>query len=68
MQRFKEGLRAKDKGEILILDNGAEWQQVAISNADAEFLEQRKFSVDEVARMFNLDKIWLQNSGTGGEI
>lgn len=67
VQRFKEGLRAKDKGEILILDNGAEWQQVAISNADAEFLEQRKFSVDEVARMFNLDKIWLQNSGTGAK-
>lgn len=67
IQRFKDGLKRKEKGDILILDSGAEWQQIAVNNADAEFLEQRKFSVDEIARMFNLDKIWLQNSGTGAK-
>ena len=67
LQRLKDGLKQHEKGDLIILEQGLEFQQVALSNADAEFLEQRRFSVDEIARIFNLDKIWLQNSGTGAK-
>lgn len=66
-KKFKTSLNERQSGEVLVLEGGANWKQVSMSNADAEFIEQRKFSVDEVARIFNLDKIWLQNSGTGAK-
>lgn len=66
-RKFKSSLQERKQGETLILEGGAKWEQVSMSNADAEFIESRKFTVDEVARIFNLDKIWLQNSGTGAK-
>lgn len=66
-KKFKSSLNERKQGETLVLEGGAKWSQVSMSNADAEFIESRKFTVDEVARIFNLDKIWLQNSGTGAK-
>jgi HK97 family phage portal protein len=37
-----------------VFDDGAEWQQVSMSNDDAQFLETRKFSVTEIARWFGV--------------
>lgn len=67
LMRFKERMNAREKGGLLMLEKGMTMKTVSVSNADMEFIENRKFSVDEVARMFNLDKIWLQNSGTGAK-
>ncbi len=39
---------------VAILEEGTTWQAVAMSSRDAQFLEQRRFSVEEVARMFRL--------------
>ncbi|MBD1388433.1 phage portal protein [Neiella sp. HB171785] len=64
-QKFRESLSKRTSGDTLILEGGGSWKSIALSNVDAEFLESRRFSVDEVARMFNLDKIWLQNSQHG---
>jgi HK97 family phage portal protein len=67
LARLMEQMRAREKGDVLILERGMSLKSIGMTNADAEFIEQRKFSVDEIARMFNLDKIWLQNSGTGAK-
>ena len=39
---------------VAILEEGTTWQAVAMSSRDAQFLEQRRFGVEEVARMFRL--------------
>lgn len=37
-----------------VLDAGAEWQQIGIPPQDAQFLETRKFQVEEIARLFRV--------------
>ena len=66
-KKFKASLNERQSGETLVLEGGSQFKAVSMSNADAEFIESRKFTVDEIARIFNLDKIWLQNSGTGAK-
>ena len=39
---------------MLVLDGGAEWRTQSISSKDAEFLESRKLSNLDVARVFNV--------------
>ena len=44
----------RNRGKMMVLDAGWEYHDVAISNADAQFLESRKFGIDEVARWFGI--------------
>lgn len=46
--------------KVAILENGVKWQQVGLSNEDSQFLDSRKFQVEEVARWF---KVPLQRIG-----
>jgi len=39
---------------IIVLDGGAEWHSQSLSSKDAEFLESRKLSNLDVARVFNV--------------
>lgn len=39
-------------GKTAILEEGVEYQAISMSMADAEWVEARKFSVEEVARLF----------------
>lgn len=41
-------------GKTLFLDRGMTFKGLAISNEDAQFLETRKFSVEEICRIFNV--------------
>jgi len=56
--RAKTGL--SNAGDIMILDNGAKYEQLTMSPADAQFLEQRKFSTTDIARIFGLPG-WIIN-------
>jgi HK97 family phage portal protein len=38
----------------MILDAGTRFQPISISPEDAEFLESRKFTTEELARVFNV--------------
>ncbi len=53
-----ETLRAaqtdRNRGKMMVLDGGMEYHDVTVSNADAQFLETRKFSIDDVARWFGV--------------
>lgn len=44
----------KNTGKTAILDHGIEYQAIAISPVDAQFLETRQFSCEEIARWFRM--------------
>jgi HK97 family phage portal protein len=52
----------KNAGRVAILDNGAKFQAISLSNADLQFLEQRRFQVQEIARMFGIPPHLLADS------
>ncbi len=39
---------------IAVLEEGVHWQSIGMSNDDAEYLESRKFSVAEIARIYRV--------------
>lgn len=41
-------------GRPMLLDNGLKWQQLTINPEDAQMLETRRFSVEEIARVFGV--------------
>lgn len=40
--------------KALVLDQGMSWKQISISPEDAEFLASRRFTVEELCRLFNV--------------
>jgi HK97 family phage portal protein len=50
-----------NRGNTMLLEGGAKWQAVSMSNQDAEWLESRKFGVAEIARMFKISPIFLMD-------
>lgn len=43
-----------NRGKTAILDGGMKYHELAVNNADAQFLESRKFSRSEIAAMFRV--------------
>jgi HK97 family phage portal protein len=57
-QRFIEHLREEFAGpanaaKFLFLTHGMKWKQISISPEDAEFLGSRRFTTEELCRLFN---------------
>lgn len=44
----------RNAGKVAVLDNGASFSSTAVAPEDAQFLEQRQFSVADIARMFGV--------------
>ncbi|MBD2798959.1 phage portal protein, partial [Xenorhabdus sp. M] len=57
LERYKG---ARNAGKTPILEGGMEYQQLGMSNQDAEWLASRRFTIDDIARMFNVSPIFLQ--------
>ena len=51
---IKDGWQTNRSGQTPILEHGAEYQALSMSLADAQWLEARRFSVEEVARVFRI--------------
>jgi HK97 family phage portal protein len=45
---------AANAGRPLVLNGGVKWEQISISPEDAQMLESRKFSVEEICRVFDV--------------
>lgn len=45
-----------------ILENGAKYNAISMSNSDMQFLESRKFSVEEIARIYRVPLHMIQNT------
>jgi HK97 family phage portal protein len=58
-EQIREQLRhmfggSGNAGKAMILDGGTSWQQISITPEDAELLASRRFSVEEIARIFQV--------------
>ena len=65
---------AMNAGRPMLLDNGVSWEQLTISPEDAQMLDTRKFSGEEICRIFGVPPAMVgygdkaSNWGTGKEI
>lgn len=65
---------AINTGRPLLLDRGMTWQQINITPEDAQMLESRKFSGEEICRIFGVPPAMVgygdksSNWGTGKEV
>lgn len=76
VRRLREGLESMFAGsskaaKALILEGGAEWQQISVSPEDAELLASRRFTTEELARLYQVPPpivgIWDHSSFTNSE-
>ncbi|WP_144394830.1 phage portal protein [Pleionea sediminis] len=51
---WKKENGGNNKNGVAVLHSGIKYQQISVSNADAQFLETRKFQIAEIARIFNV--------------
>lgn len=61
IEALKRYQGAKNAGKTPILEGGMEYKQLGMSNQDAEWLASRKFTIEDVARIFNISPIFLQD-------
>lgn len=64
--RLKASIEQEHQGltnahRMMILEEGMKWHQIGINPDDAQFLESRKFSVTEIARLFNIPPHFLRD-------
>lgn len=59
---FKEAFAGPDKAaKALVLDQGVKWKQISVSPEDAELLASRKFTVEELARLYGVPPPLVQD-------
>jgi len=62
---------SRNAARALILDQGLDWKQISVSPEDAELLASRRFSTEELARIFQVPPplvgIWDHSSFTNSE-
>lgn len=51
---WKAAYSGNSKFRTAILDNGAKYKQIGVKPADAQYLESKSFSTEEIARMFGV--------------
>jgi len=51
---WRDAHTGEDLFSVAFLEGGAEWQQLGLSNEDAQWLESKRKSVTEIAMMFRL--------------
>ncbi|MCK3655954.1 phage portal protein [Pasteurellaceae bacterium Macca] len=61
MQALERYQGAKNAGKTPILEGGMDYKQLGMSNQDAEWLASRKFTIEDIARIFNISPIFLQD-------
>lgn len=71
VQKYQGSIR---QGRPMLLDKGLKWQQLTINPHDAQMLESRKFSGEEICRIFGVPPAMVgfgdksSNWGTGKEV
>ena len=65
VKRIQESWKAAHGGEnalgTAVLDGGWKWTPLVMNNKDAQFIETRKFQLDEVARLYRIPPHMLAN-------
>lgn len=62
-----EALRAgiQNVGKTAILEEGLKWEQMQLTSVDLEFIAQRKFAIEDIARWYGMP---LHKLGVAGEV
>jgi len=58
-QEWDEAFRGDQYGKIAILSNGFKWEPLTITAQDAQLIEQLRWSVEDVARVFRVPPFML---------
>ncbi|MBS6050444.1 MAG: phage portal protein [Haemophilus haemolyticus] len=58
LERYKG---AKNAGKTPILEGSMEYKQLGMTNQDAEWLASRTFTISDIARIYNISPIFLQD-------
>lgn len=53
-ESWDESFSGEESYKTPLLEEGMEWQQVSMSNKDAQYIEQRKFGVEDIARIYRV--------------
>lgn len=53
-ESVQEAQSDANRGKIMVLDRGMKYHDVGVTNADAQFLESRKFQISDIARWFGV--------------
>ncbi|MDE3983923.1 phage portal protein [Glaesserella parasuis] len=61
LEALKRYQGAKNAGKTPLLEGGMDYKQLGMSNQDAEWLGSRKFTIEDIARIFNISPIFLQD-------
>ncbi|HCB3268886.1 TPA: phage portal protein, partial [Citrobacter amalonaticus] len=66
-ERLKNDFEEKHQGlgnahKPMILEMGLQWKQMALSAEDAQFLETRKFQLEEICRLYRVPMHMVQNT------
>ena len=56
---ISERISGSNKFKVLLLEEGATWSQIGLSNEDSQFLETRQFQVEEIARFYRVPNILI---------
>lgn len=65
-KKLREALRddysaSKNAGTPMILDNGLKWKTISLTPEDLQMLETRKFSVEEICRIYGVPPHMVQS-------
>ena len=52
---------SENAAKTIILEDGASWKQVSMTPEDAQFIETRRFQLEEIARIFRVPPHMLQD-------
>lgn len=44
----------ENAGRVAVLEQGVEYQPISVTNSDAQFLETRRFQIEDIARIFRV--------------
>src|SRR5262249_38776564 len=50
-------------GRTAVLEQGMTWKSLAIPAEDAQFIQSRAYQINEIARIFNLSRVFLHDLG-----
>lgn len=62
-RRFASMASSSDGSGVYIVDRGLHYSQVSLTPADAQLLESRKFSVEEICRWFGVPGVLVNTTG-----
>ncbi|MFN3362832.1 MAG: phage portal protein [Allorhizobium sp.] len=58
---FRTAFSGEGTGLPAVLDHGATYKNITLSSTDAQFIEHRKFALQEIARIFCMPLVLLQD-------